>query len=383
MEERMESGSGDQQNAKSARATLFVPGESLSSTPKERLHSLDILRGFMALSVAVYHLSIWTHLFEAGSKTNNLIAILGNYGVEGFFIVSGFCFFYLYDETTWSLGELRSFHIKRFFRIAPLYYLAITLNLILHQPVGPTLSPRMLAENATLTFGLFHPNHSLVLGGWSIGIEYVFYMAFPLLAYLARRKSILVLLTLAFLAWAWPWSFGAVQAAPHLGDQKFHTYVQIPNHAFLFLLGGLLAWLRGKTTWRLSLPWFLGALAVVVMIGLPRGPVSYDHFDIMAGTARVKYVALCWAAVALFAFYPVPDRAWRKPLTFLGDASYSVYLLHPFVILAIQVGLPPTVPPMLAFLLGLALTLLIAGIVYRWVEKPAMGLGKKLATRKG
>jgi len=355
----------------------------LSSTAKERLHSLDILRGLMALSVAVYHLSILTNLFAVGTRTNNLIAILGNYGVEGFFIVSGFCFFYLYEDTHWNLGELRRFHIKRFFRIAPLYYLAVALNLALRLQVGPGATPRMLAENATLTFGLFHPNHSLVLGGWSIGIEYAFYLAFPLLAYLARNKTVLVVLTLAFLAMAWPWSFGAVQAASFVGNQKFHTYVQIPNHAFLFLLGGMLAWVRGITTWRLSWPWFLGSLVVVVLIGLPRGPVSYDHFDIMAGTARVKYVALCWAAVALFAFYSVPDHTWRKPLTFLGDASYSVYLLHPFAILAIQTWLPSTVPPALTFLLGLTLTLFIAGIVYHWVEKPAMGLGKKLAAHKG
>jgi len=328
----------------------------LGNTPRGRLHGLYILRGLMALSVAVYHLSILTNLFAVGTRTNNLIAILGNYGVEGFFIVSGVCFFYLYDDAPWGLGDLGRFHIKRFFRIAPLYYLAVALNLVLQLQIGPGVTPRMLAENATLTFGLFHPNHSLVLGGWSIGIEYVFYLAFPLLAYLARRKALLVLLTLAFLALAWPWSFGAVQAASFVGNQKFHTYVQVPNHAFLFLLGGLIAWARGRTTRRLSLPWFLGALTVVVLIGLPRGPVSYDHFDIMAGMARVKYVALCWAAVALFAFYQVPDRPWRKPLTFLGDASYSVYLLHPFAILAIQASLPNHVPSARAFLPGLTPT---------------------------
>ncbi|MBK8792102.1 MAG: acyltransferase [Holophaga sp.] len=353
----------------------------MSEVVKGRLHSLDILRGLMALSVAVYHLSILTNLSEAGSRTNNLIAIFGNYGVEGFFIVSGFCFFYLYNDTTWTLGELRRFHLKRFFRIAPLYYLAVGLNLALHLHVGPQVTPRMLAENATLTFGLFHPNHALVLGGWSIGIEYVFYMAFPLLAFFTRRKILLVLLTLAFVALAWPWTFGAVQAASFEGNQKFHTYVQIPNHAFLFLLGGMVAWWRSLTTWRLRWPWFVGALVVVFLVALPRGPVSYDHFDNMAGTARLKYVGLCWATVALFAFYDVPDQPWRKPLTFLGDASYSVYLLHPFVILAMQTWLPAKVSPLLTFALGLAFTLLLAGIVYRWVEKPAMGLGKRLAAR--
>lgn len=335
----------------------------------------------MALSVAVYHLSIWTALSAIGTRANNLTAILGNYGVEGFFIVSGFCFFHLYGEAEWSLGALRRFHIKRFFRIAPLYYLAVALNLALGLHVGPSVTPRMLAENATLTFGLFHPNHSLVLGGWSIGIEYVFYLAFPLLAFLTRRKILLVGLTLAFLALAWPWTFGAVQTATHLGDQKFHAYVQVPNHAFLFLLGGILAWARRTIPWRLTWPWFLAALLLVALAALPRGPVSYDHFDIMAGTARVKYVGLCFLTVGLFAFYSAPDRPWRKPLTFLGDASYSIYLLHPFAILAIQLWPSHKAHPGLAFALALASTLLIAGMVYRWVEKPAMALGRRLAKR--
>ncbi len=345
----------------------------------ERLHGLDILRGCMALAVAVYHFTDWTKLAAAGTKTNNVIAILGTYGVEGFFIVSGFCFFFLYGETCWDGAQLKRFHLKRFFRIAPLYYFAVLLNLLLHQPVGPEVTPRMLAENATLTFGLFHPNHALVLGGWSIGLEYVFYFAFPLLAFLTRRKAVLVLLTAAFVALSWPWNFYAVPLATHAGDAKFHAYVQIPNHAFLFLLGGLLAWARTAIPWRLSGRWFLAALAVLVIVGWPRGPRFYDHFDVMVGTTRLFYAGLCTLVVGLFAFFDMPDRPWRKPLIFLGDASYSVYLLHPFAFLLVQTLLPESLAPLTRFSISLLLTLTLAGLVYRWLEKPAMGFGRKLA----
>lgn len=333
----------------------------------------------MALAVAVYHLSIWSKLCEAGTRTNNVIAILGNYGVEGFFLVSGFCFFHLYGDSAWGGAEWRRFHLKRFFRIAPLYYLAVALNLLLRNPVGPEPTARMLAENATLTFGLFHPNHALVLGGWSIGIEYVFYLAFPLLAWATRRKAFLYLGALLLMALALPWSFGKVQAASHLGEMNFHTYVQIPNHAFLFLLGGVAADLRRRTAWRLSPRWFLAAMALLLVVALPRGPVFYDHFDIMAGMARVKYVGICFLALLAFAFYEVPEHPLRRPFLFLGDASYSVYLLHPFAwMLAIRL-LPKGLPAGWSFGLALALTLGLAGLVFRWVEKPAMGLGRRLA----
>jgi peptidoglycan/LPS O-acetylase OafA/YrhL len=351
----------------------------LSGTDTGRLHGLDILRGLLALSVAVYHLSVWSQLSEAGTRANNLIAIFGNYGVEGFFVVSGFCFFHLYGEARWGLRELRRFHFKRFFRIAPLYYLAVLLNLVLRQPVGPEPTLRMLAENLTLSFGLFHPNHALVLGGWSIGIEYVFYLAFPLLAWATRRKVFLYLGAALFVALALPWSFGKVQAAAHMGDMKFHAYVQIPNHAFLFLLGGIIADLRKRTAWRLSLPWFLGAMGFLLLLLWPRGPVFYDHFEIMAGMARAKYVGICVLAVAVFAFYEMPDHVLRRPFTFLGDASYSVYLLHPFAWLLVTRTMPKDGAPSLMFLAGMGLTLGFAAIVYRWIEKPAMALGRRLA----
>jgi len=324
----------------------------------------------------VYHLSIWSQLSEAGTRVNNALAIFGNYGVEGFFIVSGFCFFHLYGESRWGARELRRFHLKRFFRIAPLYYLAVALNLILRQPVGPAPSLRMLAENATLTFGLFHPNHSLVLGGWSIGIEYVFYFAFPLLALATRRKLFLYLGAALFMAFALPWSFGKVQAAAHLGEMKFHAYVQIPNHAFLFLLGGIVADLRRRTSWRMGLPWFLGALGLLLVLVLPWGQVFYDHFEVMAGMARAKYVGICLLAVAVFAFHEVPDHFLRRPFIFLGDSSYSVYLLHPFAwLLVSRLGLASG----WSFALGLLLTLGLAGLVFHCIEKPAMGLGRRLA----
>jgi exopolysaccharide production protein ExoZ len=353
----------------------------IDAPSRSRIDSLDLLRGLMALSVAVYHLSIWTGLFPAGSRANNAIAVFGNYGVEGFFVVSGFCFFHLYGEMKLDGPSLKRFHVKRFLRIAPLYYVAVLLSLLLRPPfgttvVGPDASLRMLAENFSLSFGLFHPNHSLVLGGWSIGLEYVFYLAFPLLAFLTRRKVLLYVLAGAFILLAWPWNFGAVQAALHAGDQKFHTYVQIPNHAFLFLLGGIVAHLRSLTARRLPSWAFLALVLGLFLLALPKGPVFYDHFEVMAGLARAKYAGLCFLTVLAFAFMDLPRSPWTRPLTMLGDLSYSVYLLHPFAYLAIHgMGLGP----LQAFALGLAITLCLATASYRWLEKPAMEMGRRVA----
>jgi peptidoglycan/LPS O-acetylase OafA/YrhL len=165
--------------------------------------------------------------------------------------------------------------------------------------------------------------------------------------------------------------------APHAGEMKFHTYVQLPNHAFLFLMGGLLARLRAATAWRMPTWAFLLSLGVVLVLGWPRGPRFYDVWEVMGGMARAKYVGLCFLVTAAFAFYEVPRTWLRRGLIELGDASYSVYLLHPFLMHLVSrfmTGWP-------GLMVGILLTFALASAVYRYMERPAMGLGKRLAGR--
>ena len=183
------------------------------------MDSLDIFRGLMAFSVAVYHFANWYPVFPPGQFAAYTIKKVGAYGVEGFVIISGFCFFYLYGAETCTALGLRNFHLKRFFRIAPLYYLAVAANVVLGLNAGPRHTLRMILENYTFTFGLIHPNHSLVTGGWSIGMEYVFYFAFPLLALAAARwKPFLAVATVVMLAVSLPHTLVWVPGAAWAGD---------------------------------------------------------------------------------------------------------------------------------------------------------------------
>ena len=347
-----------------------------------RIESLDILRGLLALAVAFYHFTVWYPVFEPGKFMAYTSAKAGNYAVECFFIISGFCFFHLYGPGSFRGRGFRNFHIKRFLRIAPLYYLAVALNLALGNTVGPPATPRMLLENATLTFGLFHPNHSLVLGGWSIGIEYVFYLLLPFLAWAAGRfRPFLPVAAVGMVLLSMPYTLTAVPAASMAGDMKFHTYVQLANHGFLFFLGGLVAQARARIPWRLTGLSFLllgGALAAVFARHLRN---FQDHFVVMAGPARYVFAALCLGMVAVFAFREFPDSKLQRAGRFLGEISYSVYLLHPFAQEALLRGAPRGLAPELSFTLGLALTLGLATLTHRWVERPAMAWGRRLTAR--
>ena len=339
-----------------------------------------MLRGLMALAVAFYHFTIWYPVFQPGRFMAYTAAKAGHYGVEGFFIISGFCFFHIYGPGSFGGRGLRDFHIKRFLRIAPLYYLAVALNVALGLGVGPEVTARMLAENATLTFGLFHPNHSLVLGGWSIGIEYVFYLAFPLLAWAAARwRPFMALAALGLLALSLRCTLVLVPEADMAGDMKFHTYVQLANHAFLFFLGGLVAQARARIPWRfsgLSFAILAGALALVFSRYIRN---FYDHFVVMEGPPRYAFAFLCLGMVALFAFRDFPASPLKRAGLYLGEISYSVYLMHPFA-QELLLRLAP-LPPALGFGLGLALTLVLAALTYRCIERPAMAWGRRLTAK--
>jgi peptidoglycan/LPS O-acetylase OafA/YrhL len=337
--------------------------------------SLDVLRGLMALSVAVYHMSVWTPVFTPGKAASNAVALLGVYSVEGFFIISGFCFFHLYRGQELLGRALLAFHVKRFFRIAPLYYLALALNFVLEQHFGPEFTwPRFLG-NLSLTFGLAHPNYAMLLGGWSIGLEYVFYLAFPLLLVITQKPALRYLVTLLLCAAAYPYTFAKVEAAPT--SDTFHVYVQIPNHAFLFMLGALLVDLRAWVRRRLPplTLWFVLGAALAVL--LTRDSV-YSHRDIMVGMTRVYYVLGCFLVVVAFAFVELRESVLFGVPALLGKLSYSVYLLHPFAWLIVR-ALVPSGSPALSVVLGLASTLALSWLVYRVFEEPLLRLGQRLA----
>ena len=338
--------------------------------------SLDGLRGVLALFVAVYHFSGWTHVFGRGTPASSVVAVLGIYGVEGFFIISGFCFFHIYGVAGIERRALRGFHLKRYLRIAPLYYVAFALNLVLAQPVGPMTWPRVV-ENLTLSFGLFHPNHSRVLGGWSIGIEYVFYLAFPLLAWLLRRREVLYLGVLVLMSLAVAHAY----AAPPTTSiwERFDRYVELPNHAFLFLWGGVVADLRRRVSARLSTRGLIVGLAALGL-ACAYGQGSFlDHFDIMAGWPRARLLAACFVMSLMVAFHAPGEGAFKRGLGRLGDYSYAIYLLHPFAGLLALSLMSVDHHPVGVFVFGVLTTVVFAALSRVLIEGPAIAWGKRLA----
>lgn len=371
---------------------------------RHQLAFLDGLRGFASLWVLVGHA-----MFLTGYKV--VILAEPDMAVELFIIISGFLMTYHYqarqarepwmEPDTWKI-----FWIRRFFRIAPLYYLCLAAALWFGPDLwqsrldAASVFPGGIEEQAryanryldqSLTNILLHVsflfgltwthNFQTPLPDWSIGLEMQYYLVFPFLMIIAlklgRLAGMALLVGLLALMGTWLERNGFVVGAYSILAMKFH----------LFAAGMLIAMtLRAEGKWKWLL--ILAALAVIfVPLG---GGRSFMHRTIKIAIV-LGFLALLYKdhlPQILKSPTEVLDRFFSNALArFVGDVSYGVYLLHLMVMLPVCGWLAlqfPTLAPILRLLAALALTAPItyglAWFCYRFVEKPGIGLGRRIAS---
>ncbi|MEI6655146.1 MAG: acyltransferase [Verrucomicrobiota bacterium] len=273
--------------------TALEPPSSTShgtaSQPGLRVHSLDYLRGIFALGVMFCHyLSI--NGIRGSWLVNQSMARIGSYSVCGFYILSGMSLGLVYASRTMNRDFLAEFAIKRVCRIVPLFWLAITLNVWLNaipallsggQPVWH--EARRLLLNYSLLFAWVNPADSIPMGGWSIGVEMVFYAFFPLILVLARHAmQTAVLVVCLAVAPAAVFAFGLLRPAADFSGQ-WGLYVNPLNHLFLFVIGIVLAVRRPAFPVRRKLLAYALPGLVVAFLVFPAGGNIYGAPELLVG----------------------------------------------------------------------------------------------------
>lgn len=313
--------------------------------------SIQHLRGFAALSVALFHACQWSQINFA----------TGQAGVDVFFVISGFV---MWTATSGETVRPLDFLKRRVIRVAPLYWV-ITLALAAGVLLFPARFPDLAVTPGHVLLSMAFVQHMnpagqpfpLLAPGWTLNYEAVFYLAFATLLWLppARRMFALTvaLMVLAFAGFAWP-----------------PAYQMLLNPLFLEFLAGV--WIGRMAQLQLlpdrSLGWLLlgGGIGLFVLIQLMN--MDWDLWRPMVwGAPAAMLVAGAVSIEADGGWKPVPG------LRRLGDASYSIYLVHTLTIGALAMTIGAWNPPVF---IPLAMIVAVVSGLACWglVERPMLNL---------
>lgn len=363
-----------------ASSPLLKPADAPSKTIPSRVHTIDGLRGFLALGVVFHHVAIYHQYMQTGKwylPPTRFYADLGQVGVAMFFMITGHLF---WTQMLKAGGKprLAKLYMGRVFRIIPLYLFLVVVVLLtvgvltrwrLEEP------PLTLAKNVAkwLAGGVLmgsnvngYAGTVLISAGvtWSLKYEWIFYASLLVTSFFARKFIFGIMLPVT----------GLLVAAPLL-----HFY---PNKislaaALMFCIGmtvasakrAFVAKPRKMPQWALSTG-VVGCLASVLLL-----------FDGVYRTIPILILGVAFALVVFDA--TLFGILLARPAKRLGDISYGIYLLQgPILFLMFT---PPSVRSLatesawihwaVALIAALALVML-ATATHVLIERPGIQAGQ-------
>lgn len=330
---------------------------------------IQLMRGIAALLV-VFHHSLEESRAAAPHLASDAFIRFGACGVDIFFVISGFIIYNVtYGRSQTNPERPGTFLLKRFLRIFPLYWICLALTLALwgsghffrsaHVDLPVFLSAVFLLPFRVQLFDV----------AWTLVYEMYFYYVFA--ATLALRNARLsVAVTVGVIA-------SVIGLAQLLPPGTFRAEMSNPI-ALEFAFGLVLSHfvksplLRGKWIRYMWLP-----ALVLFAIASTVAPSS--------GTAELQNGVRFWAwgvpallIVASFIATPFGENLLTRLFLVLGNASYSVYLTHPFVMIALAFLLKGRLAASgVAAAWGLAMTAVAASLAlgllaHYWIERPVL-----------
>ena len=313
-----------------------------------------------------------SHSAEAGLLPWVLGPGTGHMGVVMFFVLSGFLMAYLYADRPFESGELDRYARHRIGRVIPLFLAIVLLSWALW---GRYEALVVFAVGRTSDLR----DHLLLLRGdqtlWTIPVELHFYLVFVVLWYAnARGRPLVGILAAAIV-------FGGLLV---FADSFRTADVYLPYWAHFFLFGtciGLLwrrhharveSWVQRRPAWS-----WLGWLVMLATIAAAPHIRSYFGLPIFAHWCDplTAGMPVAFFLCALVEIGPFKALAWR-PLRWLGDISYGVYVLHWPILMTIAKLWPVSswLEGLGVFAIVVAAVIASATISYRFLERPAQRL---------
>ncbi|QLE56151.1 acyltransferase [Nostoc sp. TCL26-01] len=297
-----------------------------SSQSRQKLYSLQALRGLAAVLVVLAHCDLifnqnygkdfWFKIFNFGGS-----------GVDFFFVLSGFIILYIHQREIGNPAKVNTFLIKRFLRIYPIYWVFLGLKMLASFvfAYNPETTERSFLE-IIKAITLFPQNRSILstsfLGvSWTLSFEIMFYIIFALLIGVSSKIAYPIIAV---------WLLGVFGNFVGIIDLPRGNIILnfvFSEYNLEFALGCLAAYLFMQHKIKWAMPLILVGLFLYAFAA-----VNY-YYQILPISPVIKFGIPSMLLVLGFASLE-RARNINVPgvLSYLGDASYSIYLAHGFAI---------------------------------------------------
>ena len=356
---------------------------------QERFTLIDGLRGIAALMVVIFHLHLTVEQVYADKLPAfvNYIFKLGHWGIEIFFVISGFVIAYSVRNGSWTFPYLARFGLRRSIRLDPPYWIIIAIevsliyiSLYFFPDLGTELpNLKKLAAHLVYLQQLLGLGHLLPIF-WTLCYEVQFYLvlvtALVLYNHLKNRhwlntRTVNIIFSI-LVACSYLYSLGIfLKVLPTSISGLFI------DRWYQFLLGALAWWCASNRGPRqvFLFCWLLTLLSLF----FANDPDFYR--------SQSTLVILFTSMLVYQAFISDKITRWLKNpvILFLGTISYSLYLVHLPIgwrLIAFEKKLigedMNLLSASLALISGIAISILAAWILYRVAEKPSLNFAHRI-----
>ncbi len=347
---------------------------------KQHIKNLDTFRAIAAIVVMIGHIELFRNKNFGLSIFDSIPS--GHTAVMMFFVISGFLITYLLTKEKNRYGSisLKDFYLRRVLRILPLYYLIILISYFLFENAPDV-------KTIAFAVGLL-PNvsHALECGWavspqiWSIGVENLFYIFFPLIMLFVPNKRMLLLLLIMTVGLAiLPHAIDFVNVRTIQNESLAHF-----NQKFFFcnkfdslLIGCMAGFAFAENHKLLKIiynKWlFWGcAIAAIVMWG---GNIETKHFndELMSVLFAVVILSVCTNTQLNITFE-------NRVTKFLGRISYGIYMYHWIILLLAFKILPlegTAIYAVVLYAVVITATIIVAWLSYETYEKFFLNLKQR------
>jgi peptidoglycan/LPS O-acetylase OafA/YrhL len=295
-----------------------MPVDAGEPRPHVRLHGLDALRGIAALLVLLFHYTTFGCGDGLACQPRTIPVIwFGYYGVELFFVISGFVIF-------WTLHRnpsLPDFAVSRFARLFPAYWAAVlATTLVLHLDPLRTLEapgPGEVAVNLTMLQSFLRVRAVDVVY-WTLACELAFYAWTAALVHATARTGV----RFEWFCLAWLAAAVALRQSGVFLPYRV-AIVTLAHFGQFFVIGMCLFAIAGRRHSPLTVATLGGAVGACLQELPDTSPIAELGRSASYFPAAVACTALVWGAVRFR-----PAFLESRLLLFLGRVSYPLYLVH-------------------------------------------------------